>query len=293
MQACNTTPTQLFNRQSSCKVARRVLPQTAARVLKVGARKQAAFGRVDCSIDAETPRRFRSSRINLSRVHSLTHTERLRNAEGQQSCRFGTRSTYFEDCCGNHRSRNASWRLQRELRHETFAETAACGVFATIQPVIEQALVDLQGKFAEVDARTARHIRRNQKAFCNARISPYHWTGSSGYGRGDPGREALEECGMRAGVFVSGGFDYQAGRYGPQGVWHGCSNRCNIGGVSTSRNGATSCCVAGLRRALPSRGGLRAHAISIRNAHHRLRPFRCVALAEGSPLECKALDVTT
>ena len=33
---------------------------------------------------------------------------------------------------------------------ETFAETAACGVFATIQPVIEQALVDLQGKFAEV-----------------------------------------------------------------------------------------------------------------------------------------------
>ena len=45
----------------------------------------------------------------------------------------------------------------------------------------------------QVDARTARHIRRLQRAFANARINPYHWTGSSGYGRGDPGREALEE----------------------------------------------------------------------------------------------------
>uniref|UniRef100_A0A383VT04 Uncharacterized protein n=1 Tax=Tetradesmus obliquus TaxID=3088 RepID=A0A383VT04_TETOB len=52
---------------------------------------------------------------------------------------------------------------------------------------------DLQPLFAAVDQRVAANLKRVQAAFKRARIGPHHFLGSTGYGHGDLGREALDQ----------------------------------------------------------------------------------------------------
>ncbi|GFR52410.1 hypothetical protein Agub_g14981, partial [Astrephomene gubernaculifera] len=52
---------------------------------------------------------------------------------------------------------------------------------------------DLTPVFSEIDRLVAANVRRVQRAFRNARIGPHHFQGSTGYGHGDLGREALDE----------------------------------------------------------------------------------------------------
>jgi len=72
-------------------------------------------------------------------------------------------------------------------------EGSTSEIFAEFHPDVQRALVASQPTFQEVDALTARHMRRMLAAFQAARVAPYHWSGSSGYGRGDAGREPLEQ----------------------------------------------------------------------------------------------------
>ncbi|KAK3263701.1 hypothetical protein CYMTET_27511 [Cymbomonas tetramitiformis] len=62
---------------------------------------------------------------------------------------------------------------------------------------IEEALTDLQPQFAEVPLfpppLASTDPAYSVPTFKTAKINPYHFGGSSGYGRGDPGREALEQ----------------------------------------------------------------------------------------------------
>lgn len=51
---------------------------------------------------------------------------------------------------------------------------------------------DLQPLFGAVDARVAANLARVQAAFKQNRIGPHHFQGSTGYGHGDLGREALD-----------------------------------------------------------------------------------------------------
>ncbi|KAF6263851.1 methionine gamma-lyase-domain-containing protein [Scenedesmus sp. NREL 46B-D3] len=52
---------------------------------------------------------------------------------------------------------------------------------------------DLQPLFAAIDKRVAANLKRVQAAFKRARIGPHHFLGSTGYGHGDLGREALDQ----------------------------------------------------------------------------------------------------
>lgn len=56
-----------------------------------------------------------------------------------------------------------------------------------------QAADDLTPLFAEIDRRTSLNIRKVQAAFRANRIGPHHYQGSTGYGHGDMGREALDD----------------------------------------------------------------------------------------------------
>ena len=46
--------------------------------------------------------------------------------------------------------------------------------------------------FAQIDRRVAANLRKVQAAFRDERIGPHHFAGSTGYGHGDLGREALD-----------------------------------------------------------------------------------------------------
>ncbi|KAF8066226.1 ynbB [Scenedesmus sp. PABB004] len=54
------------------------------------------------------------------------------------------------------------------------------------------AAADLGPLFAAVDRRVAANLARVQAAFRRARVGPHHFAGSTGYGHGDLGREALD-----------------------------------------------------------------------------------------------------
>ncbi len=43
-----------------------------------------------------------------------------------------------------------------------------------------------------MDRRVAANLARVQAAFRRARVGPHHFAGSTGYGHGDLGREALD-----------------------------------------------------------------------------------------------------
>eukprot|EP00775_Hariotina_reticulata_P010032 gene10032-10188_t len=51
---------------------------------------------------------------------------------------------------------------------------------------------DLQPVFSAIDRRVAANLKRVQAAFRKHHIGPYHFQGSTGYGHGDLGREALD-----------------------------------------------------------------------------------------------------
>lgn len=55
-----------------------------------------------------------------------------------------------------------------------------------------QASQDLQPSFAGIDQLVGQNIRRVQSAMRRHRIGPHHFSGSTGYGHGDLGREAFD-----------------------------------------------------------------------------------------------------
>lgn len=56
-----------------------------------------------------------------------------------------------------------------------------------------QASQDLQPMFAGIDQLIGQNLRRVQAAMQRHRIGPHHFSGSTGYGHGDLGREAYDE----------------------------------------------------------------------------------------------------
>ena len=55
-----------------------------------------------------------------------------------------------------------------------------------------QASQDLQPIFAGIDQLIGQNLRRVQSAMRRHRIGPHHFSGSTGYGHGDLGREAFD-----------------------------------------------------------------------------------------------------
>lgn len=68
-----------------------------------------------------------------------------------------------------------------------------------IQLIIDQAEFELREQFLQLERRTVRHQERVLNAFSAQRVSDFHLHGSTGYGYGDSGREAIEE--IYAGLF--------------------------------------------------------------------------------------------
>ena len=58
--------------------------------------------------------------------------------------------------------------------------------------------------FAGIDQLVGSNLRRVQAAMRRARIGPHHFTGSTGYGHGDLGREAFDEVDLNALSLVKG-----------------------------------------------------------------------------------------
>ena len=50
----------------------------------------------------------------------------------------------------------------------------------------------LQPSFAAIDRLVATNLKRVQQAFATAQVGPHHFAGSTGYGHGDLGRDALD-----------------------------------------------------------------------------------------------------
>ena len=60
-------------------------------------------------------------------------------------------------------------------------------------PQVWRCAAELQpGAFAAIDRAAARNLARVQEAFRRQRVGPHHFQGSTGYGHGDLGREALD-----------------------------------------------------------------------------------------------------
>ncbi|DBA77696.1 TPA: hypothetical protein ACH3X2_008398 [Trebouxia sp. C0005] len=59
--------------------------------------------------------------------------------------------------------------------------------------LVWQASQDLQPTFAGIDQLVGQNLRRVQAAMQRHRIGPHHFSGSTGYGHGDLGREAYDE----------------------------------------------------------------------------------------------------
>lgn len=56
-----------------------------------------------------------------------------------------------------------------------------------------QAAEELQPLFFEIDKLVGQNLQRVQAAFKANKIGPHHFTGSTGYGHGDLGRDALDD----------------------------------------------------------------------------------------------------
>lgn len=61
-----------------------------------------------------------------------------------------------------------------------------------LPPQVWDCAYNLQPVFAAIDRRICANLARVQQAFRRQRIGPHHFQGSSGYGHGDLGREALD-----------------------------------------------------------------------------------------------------
>ncbi len=57
---------------------------------------------------------------------------------------------------------------------------------------IWEAATELQPAFAAIDRLVAANLKRVQQAFATAQVGPHHFAGSTGYGHGDLGRDALD-----------------------------------------------------------------------------------------------------
>ena len=57
---------------------------------------------------------------------------------------------------------------------------------------IWEAAAELQPSFAAIDRLVATNLKRVQQAFATAQVAPHHFAGSTGYGHGDLGRDALD-----------------------------------------------------------------------------------------------------
>ena len=62
-----------------------------------------------------------------------------------------------------------------------------------ILPQVWKSSQDLQATFASIDEIIGVNLRRVQTAMRQARIGPHHFSGSTGYGHGDLGREAFDQ----------------------------------------------------------------------------------------------------
>ena len=59
--------------------------------------------------------------------------------------------------------------------------------------IIDSSVATVQTLFQEIDGLVQFNLHRVQRAFRAARIGPHHFAGSTGYGHGDLGREALDQ----------------------------------------------------------------------------------------------------
>ena len=66
--------------------------------------------------------------------------------------------------------------------HRLHAMLQVWGAATDLQPTV----------FAAIDRLVASNLRKVQQAFREQRIGPHHFQGSTGYGHGDWGREALD-----------------------------------------------------------------------------------------------------
>lgn len=89
-------------------------------------------------------------------------------------------------------------------------------------PQVWTCATELQPLFGAIDARVAVNLARVQAAFKQNRIGPHHFQGSTGYGHGDLGREALDN--------VSGVCEERAAGQGGSGH---CECDCVCGGGSS------------------------------------------------------------
>jgi cystathionine beta-lyase family protein involved in aluminum resistance len=63
---------------------------------------------------------------------------------------------------------------------------------ASASALIWRCAADLSPVFAQVDRLVHANLSRVQRAFRDSRVGPHHFAGSTGYGHGDQGREALD-----------------------------------------------------------------------------------------------------
>lgn len=78
------------------------------------------------------------------------------------------------------------------LDSEAAAATAA-GPLQSASELVWEAAEAVRPQFAAIDSLVHANISRVQAAFRAARVGPHHFAGSTGYGHGDLGREALDE----------------------------------------------------------------------------------------------------
>ncbi|GBF88519.1 aluminum resistance [Raphidocelis subcapitata] len=68
----------------------------------------------------------------------------------------------------------------------------AAAAVESAEQLVWRAAAELAADFASIDRRVASNLRRVQEAFRRQRVGPHHFQGSTGYGHGDMGREALD-----------------------------------------------------------------------------------------------------
>ncbi len=83
-----------------------------------------------------------------------------------------------------------AWR-SHDRAVEPPAAASPCNPFPCMHQVW-QAAEDLAPVFAQIDRTVAANLKKVQAAFKENRIGPHHFQGSTGYGHGDWGREALD-----------------------------------------------------------------------------------------------------
>jgi len=79
-------------------------------------------------------------------------------------------------------------------------------------------------EFNLIDALVHSNISRVQKAFQAARVGPHHFAGSTGYGHGDLGREALDEvmAGIMGAEAAAVRIQYMSGTHAIASALYGC-----------------------------------------------------------------------